>query len=210
MTDLSAELRIPVLEIRDQTKELGLADRISKERFSNKDIEELRIINNKTTVRKLAEYKSIDSQALLKWLNNEFTLHISNEDNYIDKTLIIRFLKENPKLEIKQQISIGENINGGIKQGTDPVKDKTFIVDALNVCRGFSQRKGDLKLKYLLSLVKEILNRKGHFVSIFDANVRNKLKDENSDEICHFDNLRSLASDYFCMSTGGLKLMILF
>jgi hypothetical protein len=90
-------------------------------------------------------------------------------------------------------------------KNTDPICDKTFIIDAMNVCRGFSQNANCACMGYLLALVKEIADRKGTFLAIFDANAKYVFEEYSADDKKCFEFLRKHAGEKFSSVPGRSK-----
>ena len=94
--------------------------------------------------------------------------------------------------------------NDDNKREVDSIKGKTFVIDGLNVCRDFFQKRGKISLKPLATILTEIMERNGNFICIFDANAVYVFKERQNSETNCLEELLQL-DDYFCLSTGRLQ-----
>jgi hypothetical protein len=204
LPDLADELHVDYKVLKRQAEMMGLWDENSIIGQKNEGSVLLRIIYSNPDMSKLAEALDQKSEKLIQIINS-YGMRIKTDCVPVDKSLVFRMLKDHPELlskDIKRKKTTGENAH---HLKFDPVKNKTFILDASNICRGFSQKKGAITINYLLSLAIEILGRGGYFVSVFDSNAEYLFREKKSDELEYYIDLISNASDYFYVSTGGLK-----
>jgi hypothetical protein len=134
-----------------------------------------------------------------------------SSDNSKKLTNLSNELKE-PIAELRDQAKESELDDTLSKEGlsdknvdnrreVDPIEGKTFIIDGLNVCRDFFQKRGKLSLKPLATILTEIMERSGNFICIFDANAVYEFKrNSNYEAKCLKDLLKF--DQYFCMSPG--------
>jgi len=88
------------------------------------------------------------------------------------------------------------NLNTTYQENQELLKNKTFIIDALNVCMSFPQRINCASISYLLSLIIEIHNQSGYFIAVFDRSAKYRFKKISNDELDCYEYLTSNTADY--------------
>jgi hypothetical protein len=88
---------------------------------------------------------------------------------------------------------------------TPSLSEKTWFIDALNICRLPQQENRPASLTVLLTLLIELLKRGEYFYCIFDANARFALDEASKERKQYEDLYQRYAPAYFYEVTGGMQ-----
>ena len=187
------DLHIKEHVMMEQIKNLGLIEKYKNDELKDLDVKKLvKIINSNYMLGELADKFKINRKDFLIFFNDKFNLNIKSLEKTIAKDKIISLLKDNPE------------IYSGKFKLPDPIKDNTFLIDGLNICYGFSKAKKQISIKYLLTLVKEIIIHGGQFICVFDKDTFTQFKCLNPSEIKYVKEVVSKAKCQFGMVKGKL------
>jgi hypothetical protein len=145
----------------------------------------------------VAVESNVDSQKLISTAE-DYGLKIQPESR-IDLSLPLEIINDCSDLLAKDNGENGKsrvNSNTTCHENQELLKNKTFVIDALNVCMSFPQRINCASICYLLSLIIEIQKHSGYFIAVFDRSAKYRFQKISNDELGCYEYLTSNTADY--------------
>jgi hypothetical protein len=178
-----------------ETTELGKLELIFDQKSEQSSL--LEMTKSDPKLKDVAVESNVDSRKLISTAE-DYGLKIQPESLF-DQSLPIEMFNDCPELLSKDNDRNGKshvNLNTTYQENQELLKNKTFIIDALNVCMSFPQRINCASISYLLSLIIEIHNQSGYFIAVFDRSAKYRFKEISNDELDCYEYLTSNTADY--------------
>jgi len=178
-----------------ETTELGKLELIFDQKSEQSSL--LEMTKSDPKLKDVAVESNVDSRKLISTAE-DYGLKIQPESLF-DQSLPIEMFNDCPELLSKDNDRNGKshvNLNTTYQENQELLKNKTFVIDALNVCMSFPQRINCASISYLLSLIIEIHNQSGYFIAVFDRSAKYRFKEISNDELDCYEYLTSNTADY--------------
>jgi hypothetical protein len=184
------------LGVLAETTELRKTESIFDKKSEQSSL--LKLAKSNPKMYDVAAESNIDSEKL-KSTAHDLGYDEIKSDDQIEKTLHLTLFNDfsNPvsgKNDETRKTRANSNTTYQMNQGL--LKNKTFVIDALNVCLSFPQRINYASISYLLSLIIEIHKQSGYFIAVFDRSAKYRFKEISNDEFECYEYLTSNTADY--------------